>query len=58
MIINLYKPIFSNTDSLYMVNNEYEERCVLYKGISVPQEGSLVGLLVDGVVQPKSGQFD
>lgn len=32
--------------------------CVLYKGTSVPQEGSLFGLLVDGVVQPKSGQFD
>lgn len=29
-----------------------------YKGITVPQEGSLVGLLVDGVVQPKSAQFD
>lgn len=29
-----------------------------YKGITVPQEGTLVGLLVDGVVQPKSAQFD
>lgn len=29
-----------------------------YKGITVPQEGSLVGLLVDRVVQSKSAQFD